>query len=464
MELTFIGGARTVTGSMHLLEINDKKILLDCGLFQGRRQEAFERNRSFPFDPASIDCLILSHAHIDHSGNIPSLVKSGFHGDIYTTFATRDLCGAMLLDSARIQEKDTEHINRRQKRVGNNQVAPLYTVQDAVKSLTYFHAVGYQHAFTPAPGIIVEFLDAGHILGSAITVMRLKEGEQVTRLVFTGDLGRDGLPVIRDPEHVHEADYLICESTYGGRERHPSPDVERELEEVVVRTVQRSGKVIIPAFSVGRTQEIVHALHQLCQEGRCPDIPIYVDSPLSASVTNVFRLHPECFDEETLTLLLDSGDPFGFERLRYTRDVEESKQLNNMKDSCVIISASGMCETGRILHHLRNNIEDPRNTVLIVSYQAENTLGRRLVNQEPEVRIFGETHHRRAEVVVMNGFSAHADRNELLSWIGNIDTGLQEIFLVHGELDQAEKLAEDIHRDRTCRVTIPERGTKVALT
>lgn len=462
MRLTFLGAARTVTGSMHLLEVNGKKILMDCGLFQGRRQEADERNRTFPFDPGSIDCVLLSHAHIDHSGNLPNLVKCGFRGDIYSTFATRDLCGAMLLDSGHIQEKDTEYLNRRRKKK-EIAVEPLYTIRDAVESLKLFRGVGYHRAFMPAPGVTVEFLDAGHILGSTITVMTLTEQGRTVRLVFTGDLGRNGLPVIRDPEHVLEADYLICESTYGGRERHPAPDVEDELAEVIVRTAQRGGKIIIPAFSVGRTQEIVYSLHQLCDAGRIPDIPIYVDSPLSTNVTDVFRLHPECFDEETCALLLSSGDPFGFGRLRYTRDVEESKKLNNSPMPCVIISASGMCETGRIVHHLKNNIEDWKNTVLIVSYQAEHTLGKRLVDLAKEVRIFGEMYTRRADVTVINGFSAHADRNELLTWVRRIDGGLRQVFLVHGDPDQSEALADSIRAERDCRVTIPERGETAPL-
>lgn len=461
MRLSFHGAARTVTGSMHLLEVNGQRILFDCGLFQGRRKEAFERNRSLPFDPASIDCVILSHAHIDHSGNLPSLVKAGYRGAIYSTFATRDLCGAMLLDSAHIQEKDAEFVNHRKKLKGDDRITPLYTMRDAVEALTYFRGIGYHRPFMPARGITVEFLDAGHILGSAITVLTIEEDGRTRQLVFTGDLGRDDLPVIRDPERVDRADILICESTYGGRDRHSATDVEQELADVVLRTAKRGGKVIIPAFSVGRTQEIVYALHQLTKAGRIPELPVYVDSPLSTNVTDIFRLHPECFDEETCALLLSSGDPFGFERLRYTRDVEESKKLNEQRVPSIIISASGMCETGRILHHLKNNIEDSRNTVLIVSYQAEHTLGRRLVEKAEEVRIFGNTYRRRAEVTVINGFSAHADRGELLAWIGAIKADPDHIFLVHGDPDQSEALAEGIRDARASEVTVPERGFSV---
>jgi metallo-beta-lactamase family protein len=462
ITLTFYGAARTVTGSMHLVEVDGLRILLDCGLFQGHRKEAFERNRTFPFDPASIDCVLLSHAHIDHAGNLPTLVKNGFRGDIYTTFASRDLCGAMLLDSAHIQEKDAEYLNRHRNH--RKEVAePLYTLRDAVESLRYFRGVGYHRPFTPGPGVTVEFLDAGHILGSAITVCTIVRRHRSLRLVFTGDLGRKGLPVIRDPERVTAADYLISESTYGGRARHAPADVEQELLEVIVRTAGRGGKVIIPAFSVGRTQEIVYTLHQLTLKESIPDLPIFVDSPLSASVTDIFRLHPECFDEDTGRLLLNAGDPFGFHRLQYTRDVEESKRINGLRMPCVIIAASGMCETGRVLHHLKNTVEDPRNTVLIVSYQAEGTLGKRLVDRAEEIRIFGEPYTRRAEVAVINGFSAHADRHELLSWIDGIDGGLRQVFLVHGDLDQAEALAQGIQANRTCRITIPERGERVRL-
>jgi metallo-beta-lactamase family protein len=461
MKLTFLGAAQTVTGSMHLLEVNGHRLLLDCGLYQGHRREAFERNRGFPFDPDTIDALILSHAHIDHSGNIPSLVRHGFRGEIFTTSATRDLCGTMLLDSAHIQEKDAEYLNKRHKH--GTKVEPLYTMRDAVASLAFFHGVSYHRPFTPIPGVTAEFLDAGHILGSAITIMDINEEGRETRLVFTGDLGRDGLAVIRDPERVYKADYLISESTYGGRSRHPADDIEQELQDVVTHTARKGGKVIIPAFSVGRTQEIVYNLHQLADAGRIPEIPIFVDSPLSTNVTEVFRHHADCYDEETCKLLQDSGDPFGFGLLHYTRDVDESKRLNNTNVPCVIISASGMCETGRILHHLKNAITEPKNTILIVSFQAEGTLGQRLVERQQQVSIFGHQYTRRAEVAVINGFSAHADKDELLAWMANFDDDLKRVFLVHGNLDQAEMLAGGIKEQREVPVTIPARGDSVSL-
>ena len=463
ISLSFHGAARTVTGSMHLLEVDGFRLLLDCGLFQGHRKEAFARNRTFPFDPSSIDAVVLSHAHIDHSGNLPSLVRQGFQGDIHATAATRDLCGAMLLDSAHIQEKDADYLNRRNRHKHHEPIEPLYTMRDAIECLRNFRSVGYHRPFKPSPNITVEFLDAGHILGSAISVITIEHMGTKKTLVFTGDLGRVGLPVIRDPEQVTHADYLISESTYGGRVRHSPPDVEQELLDVIIRTAKRGGKIIIPAFSVGRTQEIVYALHQLTLDGKIPDLPIFVDSPLSANVTDVFRLHPECFDEETAQLLLDSGDPFGFHRLTYTREVAESKKLNGLRVPCVILSAAGMCETGRILHHLQNTIEDPRNTILIVSYQADGTLGKQLVDRAEQVRIFGEMFIRRAEIAVINGFSAHADRDELLGWIGQVNGELQQIFLVHGDLDQSEALAEGIRQTRSCQVTIPNLGDKIRL-
>ncbi len=459
MQISFLGAARTVTGSMHLLEVAGRRVLLDCGLYQGPRKEAFERNRTFPFDPKSIDAVVLSHAHIDHSGNLPTLVRAGFRGDIHATFATRDLCGAMLPDSAHIHESELEHVNKRRARQKKALFEPLYTASDAIRALTLFRGIGYGRAFPVTPEVTATFHDAGHILGSAITELTVREaGQGPVRLVFTGDIGPKGRPILRDPAMLDRADLLISESTYGGRVRHADVDVERELEEVINRTAGRGGKVVIPAFAVDRTQEVVYLLHQLCQAGRIPDLPVYVDSPLAVNVTEIFRLHPECFDEETQVFLLNGEDPFGFRRLRYIRSVEESKSLNRLRVPCVIISASGMCEVGRILHHLINTVEDGRNTVLIVGFQAQGTLGKRLVDREPVVRIFGEEYRRRAEVCVINGLSGHADRNGLLEWVGNVNGALRHIFLVHGDLDQAEALAGTLRERKACPVTVPAPG------
>lgn len=437
MKLTFHGAARTVTGSQHLIEVNDRRILLDCGLYQGKRKDAFERNRTLPFDPSQIDVMVLSHAHIDHSGNIPQLVKNGFSGDIFATYATRDLCGAMLLDSAHIQEQDVEYVNKKRLRNGQKAFEPLYTQADAIKSLQNFHSVAYDRAVTILPGVSLVYRDAGHMLGSGIVELNIEDREKGRdiSLVFSGDIGQPGLPILRDPSVIDHADVLIMESTYGDRLHAKYGDSLKDLERIVVDTYRRNGILIVPAFAVGRTQELVFALHQLARAGKIPKQPIYVDSPLAVNVTAIFGTHPEAYDEETLEFLrgIKGKDPFGFEGLKYIRNVEESKQLNFLNKPAVIISASGMAEAGRIQHHLKNHIGDPKNTVLIAGYQAENTLGRRILEKQPIVNIFGEPYHLRAQVESLTGFSAHADRNALLNWAGGISKRPRHTFLVHGE-------------------------------
>lgn len=461
MRLTFYGAAQTVTGSQHMIEVNGKCILLDCGLYQGKRAESQERNRRLPFDPQSVDVMILSHAHIDHSGNIPNLVKNGFGGDIICTHATRDLCAVMLLDSGHIQERDVEYINKKNRKRGKPPVEPIYTQADAEASLDSFVSQNYSRQRQVLPGVYLTFLDAGHMLGSAIIILDIedREARRDVRLVFSGDLGRVGIPIIRDPQTVDSADLLIMESTYGNRLHPPYPDAERELERIVVETYQRGGKVIVPAFAVGRTQQLVYTLHQLANRGDIPRLPIFVDSPLAVNTTDVFRTHPECFDAETRQFILDLGgqaDPFGFQDVTYTRSVEESKRLNFLRQPAIIISASGMAETGRILHHLKNNIENPDNTVLIAGWQAPDTLGRRLVERQPEVRIFGETYTRRAQVEVLDGFSGHADRDELLAWAGAFRRKPQQTFLVHGEPQAADALASGLKERYGMAVFVPE--------
>ncbi len=467
MKIQFLGAVRTVTGSMHLLTVNGSRILLDCGLFQGRRQESFERNRNLPFDATSIDVLILSHAHIDHSGNIPSLVKAGFKGNIYTTPATRDLCAAMLRDSGHIQEDDAAYMSKKRAKKGLPLVEPLYTVEDATRSLQNFVSVGYGRPLLVAPGVTVSFRDAGHILGSAVTVLDIVEGGESDgtsgsrhqRLVFTGDLGRQNAPLLKDPQVVEEADHLLIESTYGDRTHDPIGETDSKLRDVVLETYRRGGKVIVPAFSVGRTQELVYALHRLMEARKLPGIPVFVDSPLSINVTEIFRLHPECYDAETNKFLSDARnpDPFGFECLTYTRSVEASKELNFLREPAIIISASGMCEAGRILHHLKNNIEDPRNTVLIVGWQAPHTLGRRLVERRPEVKIFGETYRLEARVETLNGFSAHADRQELLDYVREMGASrLRTAFAVHGEPGSSLALADGLRSLGVQQVVVPQ--------
>ncbi|MCR4407200.1 MAG: MBL fold metallo-hydrolase [Anaerolineae bacterium] len=463
MKIAFLGAIRTVTGSMHLLTINGRRILLECGLFQGRRQESFERNRNLPFDASSLEAMVLSHAHIDHSGNIPNLVKAGFQGNIYATFATRDLASAMLRDSAHIQEQDVAYVNKKRAKSGLLPVEPIYTRQDAVDSLNAFVGIGYHRTVPVTDGVHLTFYDAGHILGSAIVVLDIEENGHTHRLAFSGDLGRKERPILRDPEVIPSVETLIIESTYGDRRHDTLEEADRELRRVVNDTYQRGGKVIIPAFSVGRTQEIVYSLHHLMQDHKIPDLPVFVDSPLSTNVTEIFRLHPECFDEETNEFIASGNnrDPFGFHRLRYIRDVEDSKALNFLREPAIIISASGMCEAGRILHHLKNNIEDPRNTVLIVGWQSPDTLGRKLVEKQEKVRIFGEEYDRRAQVEVINGFSAHADRDELLDYVRHIKNGLRRVFVVHGEEQASLSLADGLRALGVPEVLVPEPGDEV---
>ncbi len=441
MRLTFWGAAQTVTGSLHLLEYDGRIVALDCGLNQGHRAEADRLNRDFPVSPSRVDAVLLSHAHIDHSGLLPKLHKEGFRGPVYCTHATRDLCAAMLSDSAHIQEKDAEWVNRRERRRGPDKIEPLYRREDVDALMERFVGVDYAEAFSPLPGLEVEYRDAGHILGSATIALTVREGGATVKLGFTGDVGRAKGPILRDPQPMPDCDVLICESTYGGKTHEPRERAKDRLAQVVADTARRGGKVIIPAFAVGRTQEIVFRLDELANEGLLPPIHVFVDSPLAVNVTEIFRAHPECYSDELRDYMETDPNPFGFARLTYIRDVEESKKLNASRLPMVIISASGMCEAGRILHHLRNNVEDPRNTVMIVGYCAPHTLGRRIVERHPEVKILGEPYRLRAQVEVMNAYSAHADEPELVRFVGHMDPDrLQKIFLVHGDPPRQEAL------------------------
>jgi metallo-beta-lactamase family protein len=469
MKLTFHGAARTVTGSQHLLEVNGHRILLDCGLYQGKRKVAFEMNRKGFCDGSSIDLVILSHAHIDHSGNIPCLAKNGFRGDILSTSATRDLCATMLLDSAHIQEHDVAFVNKRRKRQGKRLFEPLYTKRDAVRAMELFVGQSYGRRRTILPGVDLTLVDAGHMLGSASVILDIRDKEigRELRLVFSGDIGRSGMPIIRDPVMIEDgADVVLMESTYGNRLHPPLPESEGDLERVVNETHRRGGCLLIPAFAVGRTQQIVYTLHRLHTAGKIPSMPIYVDSPLATNVTDAFRLHPETYDEEIRQFIHqdDDRDPFGFANLRYTRSVGESKALNSLKEPAVIISASGMMEAGRILHHLRNRIEDPRNTILVTGWQAPNTLGRRIVEGAPTVRIFGEERVPRAKVEILTGFSGHADREGLLAWAGAMKKKPSHTFLVHGEEKAAEALADGLRsRHHFERIRIPAQGESFTI-
>jgi metallo-beta-lactamase family protein len=468
MKLTFWGAAGQVTGSMHLVESGGKRFLLDCGLNQGRRKDADQKNRCLPLQGSSIDAVVLSHAHIDHSGNLPTLVKNGFAGPIYSTPATIDLCNWMLRDTAHIQEKDAEFLNKRREHrkaagMENGHVTPLYTMDDAERTLPLFQAVPYHQPQHLAEELIYVPYDAGHILGSSSVVLHETDGDKRVRLAFSGDVGRPNLPIIRDPETVPPADYLILESTYGGRLHKSAAHVENKLADVVNRTARRGGRIIVPAFAVGRTQQLVLLLHDLANQKRIPNIPIFVDSPLAVNVTAVHRNHPECFDEETKAFLQNHEDPFGFQRLQYIREASESKKLNDLHGPMVIISASGMCEQGRILHHLWNNIEDPRNTILITGFQAADTLGRKLIEKWPEVRIFGEPKRVRADISSLDELSGHADQNELLEWIKPLAPGLRRVFLVHGEPLQAQTLAKLLETHYGLDVTIPKPGDRFEL-
>jgi metallo-beta-lactamase family protein len=455
VKITFNGAAQTVTGSQYLLEANGARVLLECGLFQGRRAETYERNLTFRFKPAAIDAVLLSHAHIDHSGNLPNLVKQGYSGPIYATPATADLTDIMLRDSGHIQEADAAFINKRRIKRGELPIEPLYTEEDAAQVAPLFRPQEYNHPFEAAPGITAEFIEAGHILGSAAIRLEVREKGHTTRLWFSGDIGRRDLPLLRDPVLPSDVDYLIMECTYGDKPHRDPREAHLEFQETVLRTVQRGGKVIIPAFAVGRTQELVYSLHMMKAAGTL-DVPVYVDSPLALHATQIFEKHPECYDEQTLQFIrLGKHPALSFDGLKYIETVEESKALNERHEPMVIISASGMAEAGRILHHLKNNIEDARNTILIVGWQAPNTLGRRLAEREQEVRIFGETYMRRAEVVTIGGLSAHAGQDLLIPYARAVPS-LKGIFLVHGETKAAAALQQKLRDLDSPKIVYPE--------
>ena len=465
MKIIFDGAAQTVTGSQHLLEINGSKLLLECGLFQGRRKDTYERNLNFPFDPTKIDAMILSHAHIDHSGNLPNLIKCDYHGPIYTTPATAHLANIMLLDSAHVQEADVFYLNKRKARRGEPPVEPLYNQEDAAHVAQHFHPVPYDEEFEPVPGVRAKLVDAGHILGSAAVVLDIEEKGKKLRLWFSGDVGRRKLPLLRDPVLPAEADYLIMESTYGDKP-HRDPELAyEELRQVVSRTVERGGKVIVPAFAVGRTQELVYDLHQMMDKHEIPAIPVYVDSPLAVNASEVFRAHPECFDEETREFVRSDRhhEALGFSHLTYTHSVEESKALNDRKDPMVIISASGMAEAGRILHHLKNNVENPKNAVLIVGWQAPYTLGRRIAEREKRIKIFDEWYELRAEVATIGGLSAHAGQNLLVEYAATVKGTVKQTYLVHGERKPAEMLQGLLKEQGMEKVYYPELYSKVEI-
>lgn len=437
MRISFVGAADTVTGSKHLLTTAHASVLLDCGFFQGRRRESIRRNKELGIDVGALDAVILSHAHIDHSGALPLLVKHGYDGPIYATPATRDLCAVMLEDAAMIQAQDARYVNKLIERDGidMDHVEPLYSEDDVVRVLERVVSVPYHRKVPVAPGIELTFVDAGHVLGSAVTILDVEDGGRTRRVVFTGDLGRKKIPILRDPELVDGVEVLVTESTYGDRLHKPIGQMEEELGAVLRRTHARGGKVIIPSFALERAQEVLYAIHALRAANAIPHMPIYVDSPLTVKITDVFRLHPECFDAETRALLRGNRSPFDFDGVEYVADKEASKALDVSPDPCVIISASGMCEAGRVLHHLKAAVEDPKNTVVIVGFQAPHTLGRRIVERRARVKIFGVERDLRAEVVVLDGFSAHADQADLVGYATELRARgpLAHVALVHGE-------------------------------
>ncbi len=465
MRVTFFGGAGGVTGSKHLVEVGSSKILLDCGMFQGHRREARVLNSALPFDPKTLNAVVLSHGHLDHCGMLPLLIKQGYTGKIYATAATHDVAEWILKDAAHIQKQDARYMNRH--RIEGAELAkPLYTMADVDQVVKRFVAVPYARELNGwfnlgpyAPNVRLKLYDAGHILGSSVTVLEGEENSTVQRLAFTGDLGRRGTPLLPDPEPIQEeVETLLMESTYGNRLHQPVAEAIQTLRAVVCRVYDQKGKVIVPSFAMGRTQELIYVLHELTDRGELPRLPVYVDSPLATHLTDVFTVHPEDLDQESWRDFGQRGEvPLAFRNLRYVRTQDESKALNAAPGPFMVIAASGMCEAGRILHHLANGISDPKNTILITGFQAQNTLGRRLVEGVKEVRIFGTIYPVRAQVVVLNEFSAHADAAELKAYAESV-RGLKRVFLVHGETSQAEALAQDLqakHPDWQVHVAEP---------
>lgn len=460
IKLTFFGAAQTTTGSMHLVEANGMKILLDCGLFQGRRKEAFERNRNMQITPATIDAVVLSHAHIDHSGNLPTLARNGFRGKVYCTPATRDLCEIMLRDSAYLQARDLEYINKKRAQQGKNLFEPLYEQQDVDTIMRHFKPEPLKRLVDLGNGVSLVFHNAGHILGSALSQLDVKDSSGHTRrLLFTGDLGQPNQPILRNYDMPQGADILLIESTYADRDHPSSDDVKGRLKGFIEDIHQLKSRLIIPAFSVGRTQNILYTLNRLTEEGRMPPTPVYVDSPLSLKATQVYAKHRECYDEEASDILRQGIDPMKFPGLRFIETPDQSKALNDLPGPLIIIAASGMCEGGRVLHHLQRAVGDPRNIILIVGFQAEHTLGRRIVERQSPLKILGDEFELNARVHTINALSAHADRTALMRWFDGIKgTRLSRVFAVHGEPEKVAAMTELVKQHGVENVVAPVPG------
>ena len=464
MKLTFLGAAKIVTGSSYLLEVDNQKVLIDCGMFQGSKTITAHNSREFLYDPTAIDCVLLTHAHIDHSGLLPKLCKKGFKGKIFATKVTNELCGIMLPDSAHIQEFDAEIANRKGRRAGKKPVEPLYTIADAYACLTQFLPVDYDAVLTLSPSIKVCFRDAGHILGSSMVEVWVTEEGKTTKLLFSGDLGQPGQPLIKDPTLIDEADYIIVESTYGNRLHEPY-DKEEKLASIINASVARGGNIIIPAFAVGRTQTMLYYLSNLLKSGKIPDMPVIIDSPLAISATDIFLHNTQDYDSEAVDMIQQEREnPLLMPQLRFTKTADESRALNDMKDPAIIISASGMCDAGRILHHLKHNLWRPEANVLFIGYQAQGSLGRRLVEGAKKVKILGEEISVKATIHNLEGFSAHADQQQLLTWLSNFKTKVANIFLVHGESEASEAFAGIIKEKLAVSTYIPSIGDSATLT
>ncbi len=464
MKIKFLGGVHEVTGSTHLLVTDKSVVMRDCGLFQGRRKEAREKNRTVLDGVEKLDTVVLSHAHIDHSGNLPALAKYGYDGPIHTTHATADLCSHMLRDSAHIQELDVTYLNKKLARKNEPLVEPLYTIEDTENVLKLFQGHNYHEPLQLTDDISVTALDAGHVLGAALHIFDVKDNGVVKRIGYALDLGRKNLPILEDVEQLDDIDALVIESTYGNRLHTDIRETEDIFADVINRTYKRGGKIIIPSFALERSQEVLYTLEKLIGEQRIPCVPVFLDSPLAIKVTGVFKNHAKLFDRETREILESGGDFLGSELITCTQSTDESKAINEDRRPMIIVSASGMCEAGRILHHLKNNVENPKNTVLIVGYQAQHTLGRRIVEKEEEIKIFGEMYKLNAEVVTMNTFSGHADMNDLLRFVDNVGARCKTFMFVHGEEDALGNFANMVkYRRPTARVEIPERGEEIGL-